>query len=72
LTTFTEIGPKEAMEVILALVVSPSKVQLPVNGFGPELPPEWLLFLQATDKKRKIAVAKKDNAFDIAKDFWWG
>src|ERR1700722_15810977 len=35
LFTDTEIGPKEAVEVISAFVVSPSKVQVPGKGFGP-------------------------------------
>jgi hypothetical protein len=63
------IGPNEALAVIFALVVSPTKVQLPVNGSVPELFPEWLLFLQATDKRRHMVVAKKEDRFNIANVF---
>jgi hypothetical protein len=66
LITVTLIGPIEAVDVISALVVSPSNFQLvPVNGLGPEFP-EWLLFLQATVKRRQMAIAKKGDRFDIA------
>jgi hypothetical protein len=69
LTTFTEIGPNVAVEVISALVVSPEKFQLPANGLGVELPPGLLLFLQATEKRRQMAMAKKEARFNICKVF---
>jgi hypothetical protein len=51
-------GPNVVVDTILALVVSPSKAQLPVNGFGPEPPPE-LLFLQAATKRRQTTAVIK-------------
>jgi hypothetical protein len=69
LTTCIEMGPRDALEVISALVVSPTKFQLPVNGFDPELFPGLLLFLQATENKRQNAIAKKGDRFNMATVF---
>jgi hypothetical protein len=65
------MGPIEMEEVISAFVVSPTKVQEPTSGFEPELL-EWLLFLQATEKRRQKERPKTTDRFNIAYGFVCG
>jgi hypothetical protein len=67
--TFTEIGPRDSVAVILALDVSAVKAQLPVSGLGPELFPELLLFLHAEKISRKKTTDKRADLYSIVKDF---